>query len=84
MRNPAAEMIVAAIGFAICAVVALSLGFTGHAGWGCLFAGVGVAYAIAFAVAHADVKEARRKVGIARHYVPSPPSFPRQRKHPIR
>lgn len=84
MRNPAAEMIVAAIGFAICVVASLSLGFGDHAGWGCLFAGVGVAYAIAFAVAHADVKEARRKAEIARQYVPSPPDFPAQRKHPIR
>lgn len=84
MRNPAAEMIVAAVGFAICVVVSLSLGFGGHPGWGCVFAGVGVAYAIVFAVAHTDLKEERRKAEIARSYVPSPPDFPAQRKHPIR
>lgn len=82
MRNPAAEMIVAAIGFVVCFVAALATAAVGNPGWGCVFAGAGIAYAIVFAIARTDMLEQRRK--LTRPRVLSPPDFPPQRKHPIR
>ena len=78
MRNPAAEVILAAIGFALCVVVTLTTAFRGNPGWACVFAGCALAYAIAFAVARTELQEERRKV--TRPHVPS---FPEQRKHDI-
>lgn len=79
MRNPAAEVIVSAIGFLVCVVATLATAVGGNPGWACIFAGAALAYAIVFAVARTELLEERRKV--AR---PRVPSFPEQRKHDIR
>ena len=79
MRNPAAEVIVSAIGFLVCVIATLAVAANGNPGWACVFAGAGLAYAIVFAVARTELQEERRKVSR-----PRVPSFPEQRKHDIR
>lgn len=79
MRNPAAEVIISTIGFVICVIATVAVSLNGNPGWGCVFAGAGLAYAIVFAVARTELLEERRKA--SRPYVPS---FPEQRKHDIR
>lgn len=83
MRNPAAEVIVAAIGCIVSAIAAVSLALEGHPAWGCVLAGAAVAYAIVFAVARTEMLEERRKVEKAVPRVPRAPDFPEQRKHDV-
>lgn len=82
MRNPAAEVIVSAIGFLVCVFATIGVALAGHPAWSCVFAGAALAYAIVFAVARTELQEERRKA--SRQYVPRSPDFPEQAKHDIR
>lgn len=60
-NNPAAAVIVAAIGLIVCATAAISLGLRGHGATASVLGGVCVGYAVLFAVEWKALQEKKRR-----------------------
>jgi len=60
-NNPAAAVIVAAIGLIVCAIAAISLALRGHGATASVLGGVCVGYAVLFAVEWKEYKQQQQR-----------------------